>query len=112
MLQSRTIIRMNAVGKLSKIIKSTNTFSDTVHLQGSNRIKSSLEHCLHVPAASWITKEEEGLIYKHEEAGVYGYFVQGAPCVVLRNLLTNRTADNGGNGTMYSLSLHHEEDEP
>jgi len=62
------------------------------------------------PAASWITKEEEGLIYKHEEAGVYGYFVEGAPCVVLRNLLTNRTLVNGCNGTMYSLSLHHEED--
>ena len=46
------------------------------------------------PVASWITKEEEGLIYKHEEAGVYGYFVEGAPCVVLRNLLTNRTLVN------------------
>jgi len=34
-------IRMNAVGKLSKTINSTNTFSDTVHLQGSNRLKSS-----------------------------------------------------------------------
>jgi hypothetical protein len=62
------------------------------------------------PAATWITKDEEASIYIHEKPGVYGFFVEGAPCVVNRNLHTSRSLVNGCDGFMYSLTLHHDDD--
>ena len=60
--------------------------------------------------ASWLSDEEEDLVYLHEKAGVCGFFVAGAPAIVLNNISIGNCVVNGANGRMHSLTLNDEHD--
>ena len=57
--------------------------------------------------ASSITEDMLSPLYDNE-AGLWHYFVRGAPCMLLRNIQPTKALANGTTGWMHTLSFSHE----
>ena len=56
-------------------------------------------------AASWLTDAETSKLYDEERAGLWGYFVEGAPSSITSNLETGSGIVNGCDSVDHSLTL-------